>query len=259
MPLTPLPALSDNYIWMLADDHGHTVLVDPGEAAPVLAALDGGPPPAGILLTHHHDDHIGGVPGLLERWPDVPVLAPADARIGTATQRVADGDTVTVAGWTFETIAVPGHTRSHVAFFGRDAAGQPLLFSGDTLFSLGCGRLFEGTPAQMLASLDRLAALPDDTRVCCGHEYTRSNAAFAQAVEPANAALRRRIEEVDAMRDAHRPTLPSRLADERDANPFLRIDQPAVLAAITAQAGREPADRADAFGLLRQWKDGFRA
>lgn len=259
MPLMPLPALSDNYIWMLTDDVGRALIVDPGQAGPVLATIGDGPPPLAVLLTHHHGDHIGGVPGLLERWPDLSVIAPDDPRIETATRRVADGDPITVANWTFDTIAVPGHTRSHVAYVCRDADGEALLFSGDTLFSLGCGRLFEGTPAQMLASLDRLAALPDDTRVCCGHEYTRSNAAFALAVEPGNDALRRRSDEVDTMRDAHRPTLPSRLADERAANPFLRIDEPAVRAAVAAHAGREPIDRADAFGLLRQWKDGFRA
>jgi hydroxyacylglutathione hydrolase len=151
-------------------------------------------------------------------------------------------------------MAVPGHTTSHVAFVGHGH-----LFCGDTLFSLGCGRLFEGSPAQMLASLDRLSALPDDTRVCCGHEYTLANAAFARVVDPDNPALRRRTEDAAAMRQADRPTLPSSLAGERACNPFLRVDTAPVRAAIAAHLGHPPADRVDAFAALRRWKDGFAA
>lgn len=254
MYLLPLPAFEDNYIWTLRDDAGRALVVDPGEAGPVLSAAADGLQPAGILLTHHHHDHIGGVGELLERWPDLPVIAPDDERIAIATRRTGDGDRVEVAGWGFDTLAVPGHTVSHIAFHGHG-----LLFCGDTLFSLGCGRMFEGTPAQMLDSLERLAALPGDTRVCCGHEYTLSNAAFARVVEPDNPALMRRIEEAQAMRQSGRPTLPSSVAAEREANPFLRIDAPAVRAAIVGQTGHPIRSRVDAFAALRRWKDGFRA
>lgn len=254
MSLLPLPAFDDNYIWTLRDGAGGVLVVDPGDAAPVLAMMDTGLRPLGVLLTHHHQDHLGGVAELRRHWPGLPVIAPDDARIPIASQRVGDGEPVRIGGWRFATLSVPGHTSSHVAFHGHG-----LLFCGDTLFSLGCGRLFEGTPAQMLASLERLAALPGDTRVCCGHEYTLANAAFALAVEPDNPALARRIDEAQAMRDAARPSLPSLLGDERAANPFLRIDIPAVRAAIAGHAGHAVAGRVEAFAALRQWKDGFHA
>jgi hydroxyacylglutathione hydrolase len=254
MQLLPLPAFDDNYIWTLRDDAGHALVVDPGEPGPVLSAAADGLRPVGIVLTHHHPDHVGGVGDLRRRWPDLPVIAPEDERIAIATRRAGDGDRVEIGDWSFDTLAVPGHTVSHIAFHGHG-----LLFCGDTLFSLGCGRLFEGTPAQMLDSLDRLSALPGDTRVCCGHEYTLSNAAFARVVEPDNPALLRRIEEAQAMRQSGRPTLPSSLAGECGANPFLRIDAPAVRAAIVGHTGRPIHSRVEAFAALRRWKDGFRA
>ncbi|MET0328066.1 MAG: hydroxyacylglutathione hydrolase, partial [Luteimonas sp.] len=235
------------------------LVIDPGDAAPVLAGTDMGLWPAAVLVTHHHPDHAGGVAALRERWPTLPVFAPDDARIPAATHRVGDGDRITLKNWRLSVLAVPGHTSSHVAFHGGGNEGPPHLFCGDTLFSLGCGRMFEGTPAQMLASLERLAALPADTQVCCGHEYTRSNAAFARAVDPDNAALRRRDQEIDDMRRALRPTLPVPLASERDCNPFLRVDADAVRASAARHAGRPLADRVEVFAALRQWKDGFRA
>ena len=255
MRLTALTAFEDNYIWALVDDEGNAVIVDPGDAAPVLAASSLGLWPAGVLLTHHHPDHSGGVAALRARWPTLPVFAADDPRIPHATERVGEGSCFQLNSWEFTVLAVPGHTLSHIAFHGAEGH----LFCGDTLFSLGCGRLFEGTPAQMLGSLERLAALPGDTAVCCGHEYTLANAAFARAVDPANDALRRRTEEAQAMRNAGRPTLPSTLAMELATNPFLRVDAPAVRTAVAGWLGREPADRVETFAGLRRWKDGFRA
>ncbi len=262
MRLQALPAFQDNYIWALSDGDGRALIVDPGDAGPVFAAAEQGLTPVAVLLTHHHDDHIGGTASLLQRWPELPVVAPHDDRIATATRRVGDGDAVQLQGWQFEVIALPGHTLSHIAFYGT-ANGAPnatsVLFCGDTLFSLGCGRLFEGSAAQMAASLARLAALPSDTQVCCGHEYTLANAAFARVVEPDNSALRRHSDQAQAMRDAGHPTLPSTLSIELACNPFLRCAQPAVRAAVAERLGRAPRDAVETFAELRRWKDGFRA
>ena len=248
-----LPAFEDNYIWVL-EDAGHALLVDPGDAAPVLAAANEGLEPVAILLTHHHGDHIGGVPALLQRWPQLPVFAPGDARIPLDCQRVVDGDRLQLLDRPVQVLAVPGHTRSHIAFV---VDGH--LFCGDTLFSLGCGRLFEGTPAQMHASLQRLAALPADTRVCCGHEYTLANAAFACTVEPDNAALAARRAQAVGLRAIGQATLPSTIGDERACNPFLRCNVPGVRDAVATRLGRPPVDTVETFAILRDWKDGFGA
>jgi hydroxyacylglutathione hydrolase len=254
LTLRPLPAFEDNYIWTLADAGGVAIVVDPGDPRPVLEAAEGGLRPVALLLTHHHADHVGGAGAILDRF-DVPCYAPVDDRIPRASRRVRDGDKVPVPelGLEFDVLEIPGHTRSHVAFHG---GGH--LFCGDTLFSMGCGRLFEGTPAQMLASLDRLAGLPGTTRVCCGHEYTVANGRFAQAAEPANPDRDRRLEEARLLRDGSRPTLPSTIAEERACNPFLRVDVPGLRANLEQRAGG-PLDREHAFAALRAWKDEFRA
>ncbi|QSX78276.1 hydroxyacylglutathione hydrolase [Agrilutibacter solisilvae] len=253
MDLRALPALGDNYIWALVDAQGRVLVVDPGEPDPVLALLEGeGLSLAGILLTHHHHDHIGGAAALRQRWPELPVFGPADERITVGHASMAEGDRVRIADWSFDVLEIPGHTLTHIAF-----AGEGVVFCGDTLFSLGCGRLFEGTPTQMLASLDKLVALPGSSRVCCGHEYTINNGQFARVVEPGNPALARRIQEAQAMRDRGNPTVPSSLAEELQTNPFLRVDAPGVLASLSAHLGRPPIDRVDAFAQLRLWKDGF--
>ena len=231
---------------------GQALVVDPGDAAPVLAAL-GDAAPTAILLTHHHADHIAGTAALLKRWPQAMVFAPEDERIPEPCRRVADGERIDIESWAFDVIAVPGHTRSHISYFG-----QGLLFCGDTMFSLGCGRLFEGTPAQMHASLSRLAALPPGTRVCCGHEYTEANARFALTIEPDNHDLHRHADAVRELRAKGEPSLPSTLVIERACNPFLRVDAPDIRASLEKHLGRAIEDSIDAFGALRAWKDGFR-
>lgn len=257
MNLLPLPAFSDNYIWMLHDAH-QAVVVDPGDARPVLQALQTlGLQLQAILVTHHHPDHVGGVDALRSAT-GAQVFGPARETIPEPLARLAQGDAVDVLGLRFSVLDVPGHTAGHIAFYCPDMDGSSLLFCGDTLFSGGCGRLFEGTPAQMLASLDQLAALPGNTRVCCAHEYTLSNLKFARAVEPGNQVLLHYSSRCENLRAQQQPTLPSNIALERDINPFLRVRETAVAAAAHSF---DPAvkhnDAVAVLAALRQWKNQF--
>jgi hydroxyacylglutathione hydrolase len=253
-----VPAFKDNYLWLIHDGV-HAAVVDPGDAGPILAALAAHDLTlASILLTHHHADHIGGVPELLSRF-DIPVFGPRADGITAVSVPLGEGDRIELPklALALRVLDVPGHTRGHIAYV-RETPGAHWLFCGDTLFAGGCGRLFEGTPAQMAASLDKLAALPDDTEVFCAHEYTLSNLRFALAAEPGNPAVARRLDAEAAKRSAGIPTVPSTIGLEKTTNPFLRYREPAI-AAHLAESGRLPAagGAVDAFAALREWKNTF--
>lgn len=253
MNIVPLPAFHDNYIWLLREGKNAAV-VDPGDATPVLAYLEQeGLNLTAILATHHHDDHVGGIPALLQKHP-APVFGLAGEGIACLSHTLEDGEEFDLPGlnMAFRILAVPGHTLGHGAYYGAN-----LLFCGDTLFGCGCGRLFEGTPAQMYTSLSRLAALPAETRVYCAHEYTEANIRFALAVEPGNERLQARAKATKACRAAGESTVPSLLKEEMATNPFLRSTAPEVIAAASAHAGRMLANPVDVFTEIRSWKNGF--
>lgn len=254
MNLVALPAFSDNYIWMLHDGR-QALVVDPGDAAPVIAALDASQLTlSGILVTHHHPDHVGGIAGLRSRLQG-PVHGPANERIPAPYVPHGQGDVVDWCGLALQVIDVPGHTAGHIAWYlPASKHHEPIVFCGDTLFSGGCGRLFEGTPAQMQASLQRLAALPGHTRVCCAHEYTLANLRFGLAVEPDNPALHEHLAHCQQLRAQGAPTLPSRIARELAINPFLRCGEPQVQAAAE-QRGADPHDPVSVLATLREWKN----
>ncbi len=255
--IIPIPAFSDNYIWAIRVG-GRAAVVDPGDAAPVQEWLARERVElTAILATHHHGDHVGGIDALVGSRR-IPVYGPAGETIPRRTHALAEGDTIDVegVGLHLRVLDIPGHTAGHIAYVG-DNDGAPVAFVGDTLFAAGCGRLFEGTPAQMSASLAKLAALAGETRVYCGHEYTLANLRFARVVEPSSTDIAERETRERKKRERGEPTLPTTIADERATNPFIRAAEPAVFAAAQRHAGRPLADAVDSFATLRAWKNAF--
>jgi len=251
LDVVPVTAFKDNYVWTLRNAT-HAAVVDPGEARPVLDCLAREKLGlVAILATHHHPDHVGGIAQIRDQYR-VPVYGPKNEPIATLTHPVSEGDTVTIPalGVSFSVLDIPGHTRAHIAYYGAGA-----LFCGDTLFACGCGRLFEGTAEQMYASLQKLRALPDETKVYCGHEYTLANIGFARGVEPQNAALAARESRDRALRQAGKPTVPSTMREERATNPFLRCTEPAVVESVNKYLGTRVSDPVQVFAAIREWKN----
>lgn len=253
----PVPAFADNYVWLITDPPSpEAVVVDPGEPLPMLQILEKrGLELQAILLTHHHGDHVGGVADIIRTHP-APVYGPARDEISTVDHPLDDGDLVPLPwfGYDLEVIEVPGHTAGHIAYLG-----PRFVLVGDTLFAGGCGRIFEGTPEQMLTSLKKLAALPGKTLVYCAHEYTVANLRFARDVEPSNRALEARLEEARKLRAEGRPTVPSTISDELETNPFLRCHQAPVVNAAETWSGLDVPTEVDVFTIIRSWKDGWRS
>ncbi|ALM52509.1 hydroxyacylglutathione hydrolase [Halomonas huangheensis] len=254
LSVTPIPAFSDNYIWVLRQDTSDRVcVVDPGDAQAVIQVLEReGLSLGAVLITHHHQDHTGGLAELIKRYSP-RVIGPQNPDIKGISERVGDGDEFRVMGRRFEVMTVPGHTLDHIAFF--TAGIPPLLFCGDTLFSAGCGRLFEGSAEQMNESLARINALPAETLIFAAHEYTLSNLAFARAADPDNDDVASALRECEKVRELERPTLPTTLERERRINPFLRCDNAGVRRAAS-QHGATDNDQ-QTFATLRAWKDSF--
>lgn len=250
----PIPAFNDNYIWCMHDTD-FALVVDPGDAKPVLDYLHAHKLKlCAILVTHHHQDHTGGIAQLIAYYPDVPVVGFSGSKVNLINHKVNEGDSVSIdkLGCKFDVLEVPGHTLDHIAFVGHGC-----LFCGDTLFSAGCGRLFEGTPAQMHASLSKFAALPGDTKVFCTHEYTLANLAFADAVEGSNQDLQNYTTWAKQQREQDLPTLPSTISEQLAINPFLRCAETTVASSVNSYAAQELSTTVDVFTELRKWKDAF--
>ncbi|HDS9456870.1 TPA: hydroxyacylglutathione hydrolase [Enterobacter asburiae] len=252
MNLISIPAFEDNYIWVLVDDDRRCVIVDPGESPPVLHAIkENGWQPEAILLTHHHHDHTGGVPDLRAHFPHLVVYGPAETQDKGTTQVVEEGENILIREWEFSVFATPGHTLGHLCFYSK-----PYLFCGDTLFSGGCGRLFEGTPEQMYLSLQKINALPDETLICCAHEYTLGNMKFSVSLLPEDRAIQDYYHKVKELRAKNQKTLPVILKNERQINLFLRTDDIDLINKINQETNlQQPEQR---FAWLRSKKDNFR-
>lgn len=256
--ITRIPAFSDNYLWLI-DNGESAITIDPGDAQPVITELAAKQLQLDyILTTHHHADHIGGVAELQARF-QAEVIGPDSTHIPHVTRTVTDGEQIELLGLLIDVIAVPGHTLDHMAYFiaAPNPLNDPQLFCGDTLFAGGCGRLFEGSPAQMRHSLAKLRQLPMDTRIHCAHEYTQANLNFALAVEPKNTDLIKRITAVDTLRENHQATVPSLLSEELATNPFLRYDTASVIAAAANRLEQSSLSDDQVFAAIRQWKDNF--
>lgn len=252
MNLISIPAFEDNYIWVLVDDDRRCVIVDPGEAAPVLRAIkENNWQPEAILLTHHHHDHTGGVPELRAHFPHLVVYGPAETQDKGTTRVVKEGEKILIHRWEFSVFATPGHTLGHLCFYSK-----PYLFCGDTLFSGGCGRLFEGTATQMYQSLQKINALPDETLICCAHEYTLGNMKFSVNILPEDRAIQDYYHKVKELRVKNQNTLPVTLKNERKINLFLRTDNIDLINKINQETNlQQPEQR---FAWLRSKKDNFR-
>lgn len=250
--IIPISALKDNYIWLFFDEESSKAwVVDPGDAAPVIKTLKHLKLDlAGIFITHHHQDHSAGCHALLSEWPSIWVIGSHKSHLKFINYRVKEGDVLQCGSRQFKAIEIPGHTLDHTAFFGEN-----ILFSGDTLFSVGCGKIFEGTPEQMYHSLNKLLQLPDSTKIYCGHEYTLTNLHFAQIVEPENPNIIVKLEQVKLLREKNLPTLPSLLLDEKKINPFLRCEEASIRDAAEQYASKVLKNPVEIFATLREWKN----